>query len=1023
MAGDGESTGRSEPSDDELARTATSAGTTPTRSASTSLGATLGRYRLEHELGAGGMGVVHAAFDPDLERRVALKVLHTSDSPEARQRLLREARAMARLTHENVAVVHEVGTANGRDYVAMELIDGETLADWLKQPRSEREIVGAFVAAGRGLAAAHAAGLVHRDFKPRNVLRRKDGRIVVTDFGLARGVEADGEGSAEIALETTMRISEKRIETSSLSGLTATGSVLGTPAYMAPEQWRGKTVGPAADQFAFCVALWEALTGERPFKGATLEALEHAVTQAPRELDDDKLPRRLRAALRRGLAADPRDRWPSMDALLVRITPGASRPGVALIIASGAVVVAAGVYALVGQDDAAGARCAPARDVAAIWSPAQAAKLRAAGYTRSVALFDAQVARFREVHDRVCKLDAQTRDIRVGCLDGVLARLELAVGNVSVLPSDVKSTLGENLVSPTVCELPRPPRLLRAISPELVRVTRANLERSARDDGAEDNDELGADEAASLLKLAGDEPCALATARLVTAAGAKTTAERDRELAEAAGTAQRCGDDRILFEAAALAAAMALARFGPESEVEAKLKHAALLAEPVMQPDVEASLELLQAAAAVRTGSSDEAVRRAERAATLYAENGHAESEITARMTALSFRRLSGSPTRHVPPADELAELTRLRERAARELGETHAQVRVLDRNLAQWQFSTGDVTGATQAFEALHRPRPVDNAIVMRGTVVDETGRPVAGATVFTAPSMAGNAVTAAMATGGRRSAVTAADGTFEIAEADPAGVVVAQLADRRSAAQPVADQVRVALAPTSRLAGSVELHGHSPSSVSITLLPKTQARSLSYALSAPVQPDGTFVLDGVPRGRVTIQVHAGRALSTAVSTTELDVNRSVIDGVRLEVRASSRELHVLVRSTVGSPVANTQVFVMPGRVESSTVAGLIELAKDTSSAIGRPLKSEDVPSHVVQAGKSDDLYARIENVPAGEISACAIGLPPNIGDDLLMRVLREPKNLERIAMPCVPVTADGDVVVVEVPPWPRFD
>src|SRR5262249_34290905 len=150
------------------------------------------------------------------------------------------------------------------DYVAMELFDGDTLAEWLRNgKRSPHEIVAAFAAAGRGLAAAHAAGLVHRDFKPHNVLHRGDGRVAVTDFGLARGVEAS------FALETTLDIKTPSSTTSSpspLTGITRTGSVLGTPAYMAPEQWTGGTVGPAADQFAFCVALWEALAGTRPYR-------------------------------------------------------------------------------------------------------------------------------------------------------------------------------------------------------------------------------------------------------------------------------------------------------------------------------------------------------------------------------------------------------------------------------------------------------------------------------------------------------------------------------------------------------------------------------------------------------------------------------------------------------------------------------------------------------------------------------------------------------------------------------------
>ncbi|HEX7842699.1 MAG TPA: serine/threonine-protein kinase, partial [Kofleriaceae bacterium] len=275
--------------EEELARTATAAASA-TVVAAEPVGATLGRYRLERELGAGAMGVVHAAFDPDLERRIALKVLRGTATPEARDRLLREARAMARLTHPNVVTVHEVGTASGRDFVAMELIHGETLAEWLRQTRrTPAAILEAFLAAGRGLAAAHAAGIVHRDFKPHNVLRSRDGRIVVTDFGLAR--EVDGAlppslemtlpagGAVSPSLEMTLpagsasSMSSTSSSRSSLAGLTVTGSLLGTPAYMAPEQWQGGAVTPATDQFAYSVALWEALAGKRPYLGPTFDDL------------------------------------------------------------------------------------------------------------------------------------------------------------------------------------------------------------------------------------------------------------------------------------------------------------------------------------------------------------------------------------------------------------------------------------------------------------------------------------------------------------------------------------------------------------------------------------------------------------------------------------------------------------------------------------------------------------------------------------------------------------------------------
>jgi predicted Ser/Thr protein kinase len=288
---------------------------------------TLGRYQLERELGVGGMGIVHAALDPELERRVAIKLILRATSDEARARLLREARAMARLTHPNIITIYEIGSEGGRDFVTMELIDGGSLSDWLRSaPRSQRDIIDAFLAAGRGLAAAHEAGIVHRDFKPHNVLRSSSGRIVVGDFGLATGLDTQ-VASADIPIEA-------------YTTLTATGSWVGTPAYMAPEQWNGGAITPATDQFAFCVALWEALAGQRPFRGDSVEQLRGAVTGGPDKLDASRIPMRLRPVLRRGLDPDPAKRWPNMTALLAALRPdrkklyvgGAALVGLALSI-------------------------------------------------------------------------------------------------------------------------------------------------------------------------------------------------------------------------------------------------------------------------------------------------------------------------------------------------------------------------------------------------------------------------------------------------------------------------------------------------------------------------------------------------------------------------------------------------------------------------------------------------------------------------------------------------------------------
>ena len=334
----------------------------PARTDGFRAGDQLGRYVIERVLGAGGMGLVYAAHDPDLDRRVAIKVLRGDASDDSRVRLLREARAMAKLSHPNVITVYEVGTASGVDFVAMELLEGGTLAEWLRaERRAADEVLRRFRAAGAGLAAAHGRGLVHRDFKPANVLLGRDGQVVVTDFGLARGF--DGEAVAPtlpaaspsspavvaraVALEDTLAAppslrSSSRSQPADLSStLTRTGAVLGTPAYMAPEQFAGGQVGPAADQFAFAVALWEGLVGQRPYRGDTLDELRAAVDRGPPELA--ALPRAVRPVIARALAKDAGARWPDMAALLAALDRRLRRPRQLAVVAIVGVVSLAAV--------------------------------------------------------------------------------------------------------------------------------------------------------------------------------------------------------------------------------------------------------------------------------------------------------------------------------------------------------------------------------------------------------------------------------------------------------------------------------------------------------------------------------------------------------------------------------------------------------------------------------------------------------------------------------------------------------
>jgi WD40 repeat protein/tRNA A-37 threonylcarbamoyl transferase component Bud32 len=275
---------------------------------------TIGRFRVLRPIGAGGMSVVYAAYDEKLDRRIALKLLRGGESPDSQTRLLREAQAMARVAHPNVVAVHEVGRWGDQVYVAMEFVRGRDLRTWLAEGRRDpAEVVEVFAAAGRGLAAAHAAGLVHRDFKPANVLLGDDGRARVVDFGLVR--QSDDEPAQAPDLGLARAAAAGRELTASL---TATGALVGTPAYMSPEQHEGRPADARSDQFSFCVALYEALYAAHPFAGATVVELAEAVLagRIGPVPEDSRVPGWLRRVVLRGLSVDPAARWPAMDDLI-----------------------------------------------------------------------------------------------------------------------------------------------------------------------------------------------------------------------------------------------------------------------------------------------------------------------------------------------------------------------------------------------------------------------------------------------------------------------------------------------------------------------------------------------------------------------------------------------------------------------------------------------------------------------------------------------------------------------------------
>lgn len=334
----------------------------------TALPGAIGRYRIARQIGEGGMGVVYGAFDPELQRDVAVKLIRgdrlRSDPERARERLRREAQITAQLAHPNVVTIFDVGESEGSVYIAMELVDGPSLSTWIRQDaRTWREVVSMFFGAGRGLAAAHDAGLIHRDFKPSNVLVG-DRRARVVDFGLAHDAPVrtrpiSGSASAlatapsdsgpgritdvlstastpptqpgpsEVTQEVDVTVTGEML-TVTMQGddpmtieasVTTTGGFVGTPAYMAPEQFLGREANAHSDQFAFCVSLYEGLYGHRPFEGETASEIARNVVAGNiiETTGRARVPKWLRNIIVRGLAVDPAERHESVKALLASI--------------------------------------------------------------------------------------------------------------------------------------------------------------------------------------------------------------------------------------------------------------------------------------------------------------------------------------------------------------------------------------------------------------------------------------------------------------------------------------------------------------------------------------------------------------------------------------------------------------------------------------------------------------------------------------------------------------------------------
>ena len=386
---------------------------------------TIGRYTTLDRLGAGATGVVFSAYDPKLDRRVAVKLLKWHGGRRGREALLAEARALARLDHPNVVTVHDVGELGARAFIAMAFVDGPTLRGWTAELPAEdwRSRVDVFIAAGRGLAAAHQAGIVHRDFKPDNVIVDRHGQPRVVDFGLA--------------LLAAGPVSEEDVH----DGASETVGTAGTPAYMAPELMQGATADERSDQYSFCVSLYEAIYGKRPFDGVVSALAADGAFEVP---TTGSVPAHILRAIVRGLKAQPEERWPSMTALLDALEADPNRARNRWLVAGLGIIAVAVCSASVATAVKDGTRCDGGADrIASAWSDdhrqrvAQAIESTGLPFARVAAErvladLDGYANRWASAHDDACEAHARGEqsgamlDLRMACL----GRLEHSLGSV-----------------------------------------------------------------------------------------------------------------------------------------------------------------------------------------------------------------------------------------------------------------------------------------------------------------------------------------------------------------------------------------------------------------------------------------------------------------------------------------------------------------------------------------------------------------------------------------------------------------
>lgn len=675
-------------------------------------GCVIDRYTILSVVGQGGAGTVYAAHDDALDRDVALKIMHAEKSGLAAERLLREGQSLARLKHPNVVSIHDVGHVGGRVYIVMELVESGSLRRWLAAaPRTWREVVATMVQAGKGLSAAHHAGLIHRDFTLNNVLVGEDGRVRVTDFGLVE-VEPDvgPQGGGSLTTEVAA----------------APFAPPGTPGYIAPEIFQGAVADARSDQFSFAVCLYDALFGRKPFEP---ELIASGALDVPRfeEPRGERPPRWVLKALLRALAPDPRERFPNMEALLDRLQ--GRRHTARWAVAAAVVVVATVVGGVWLHGALADAPCSEAQErLDQVWNASRSRRVQDALRKRGGApgeetsrrlarALDLYGDRWRSAYTKVCRAtrvhkvqSEQLLDSRMTCLDRRLSELDafvdaVATGNEGTVESVVEGAYSLPDVEACAEALPQDARTRRSLD-----AGRGGEVEAIRRDLVEIRARLRLNEFVSTKEwLDRIEPRVRATGSLALQAefdsarssllalmGNVRSAEKTAE--DALWAAEATADDEVTAEVLNRLVYMVGYSDGRFDEAMhlARRADAAIVrsGEPVFH---RAALEYNIGAALHRHGSYEEAQAHFERSLVLRRQlYGDMHPDVAASITGL------GATMRNLGRRQEALELHRqaldLRRRI---FGPRHAVVAGSLSNVGELLTELGDHDGAVESLRA----------------------------------------------------------------------------------------------------------------------------------------------------------------------------------------------------------------------------------------------------------------------------------------------------------------------------------